>query len=60
MDELIERLRKDVERIRGDNDRTGPLSARSLRWEGMPTNPNGWRLLGDLANDIERLLNELT
>jgi len=57
-DSLRERLRKDVERIRGENDRTGPIAQKTIRWEGCPPNPNGWRLMGDLANDIEELLNE--
>lgn len=56
MDELIQRLKFDIDRIRIANDRTGPMSAHNLRWEGCPPNPNGWRLMGDLANDVEELI----
>lgn len=55
-DDIIVRLRKDIETIRESGDRTGSRSRRNLRWEGME-NPNGWRLMGDLANDVEKLLN---
>ncbi len=48
-----ERLRADMETIRQNRDRTGQLSLRPLRWVGEPM---GWRLMGDLADDIEELL----
>lgn len=60
MDEEIKaRLLADVERIRAARDRTGSLSLKPLRWEGTEHNPNGWRLMGDLADDIEALIKEL-
>lgn len=58
-DGLIKRLRKDIDEIRRNQDRTGPKGNRPMRWEGTPPNPNGWRLFGDLANDLEKLLDAL-
>lgn len=51
-----QRLRLDIEEIRRTQDRTGKKSERNFRWEGMPDNPNGWRKMGDLADDLEALL----
>lgn len=55
MEELLERLSKDVDAIRETNHRTGPKSDNPLRWVGLES-PNGWRLMGDLANDIQDLI----
>ncbi len=49
------RLRADVATIRTEGDQTGAKSGRELRWIGVP---QGWRRMGDLANDIEELLEE--
>lgn len=51
------RLRLDIDNIRTAGDRTGAKDKKPLRWEGCPPNPNGWRLMGDMANDVELLLN---
>ncbi len=56
MDEIINRLTQDIQRIRQSNDRTGKLSERVFRWEGEP---HGWRKMGDLADDLEQLLTSL-
>ncbi len=53
--DLKKRLALDVERIRQTDDRTGKLAERQFRWEGS-SNPNGWRVMADLANDIEEAL----
>jgi hypothetical protein len=55
---LIERLRADIHEIRTSHPRTGPKAEDVIRWEGTESNPNGWRRLKDLANDVEELLNE--
>lgn len=55
MSELTDRLRLDVKCIRKANDRTGKLAERIFRWVGEP---NGWRKMSDLADDIEQLLKE--
>lgn len=59
MEELVADLRADIATIREVRDRTGSMDSRPLRWVGCPPNPNGWRLMGDLANDLETLLNLL-
>lgn len=58
--ELIERLRLDVIELRSAQDRTGVKSQRPLRWEGMPKNPNGYRTFGDLADDLDIVIKDLT
>ena len=55
MSELRERIKLDIDRIRRANDRTGKLSERIFRWIG---DPNGWRTMGDLADDLELLIGE--
>jgi hypothetical protein len=47
------RLRADIAEIRAKRDRTGKLSQRPFRWIGEP---KGYRSYGDLANDLEELL----
>lgn len=53
--EIIERIKLDAVRIRQANDRTDSLATRPFRWEGVLLNPNGWRTLGHLADDLELL-----
>lgn len=52
----LSRVRQDFDRIRQENDRTGPVAERNLRWVGCDVNPRGWRTLGQLADDLELLL----
>jgi len=56
---LLVRIRMDAKRIREHGDRTGPLENKPLRWEGCTTNPNGWRLMGDLADDLDAIAEHL-
>jgi hypothetical protein len=57
-DEAIARIKLDIEGIWKKHDRTGALSGRNLRWEGTAANPNGWRTMAHLANDLELILDE--
>lgn len=56
--DLRTRLLADIADIRAKRERLDPKVKHIFRWEGLPHNPNGWRTLGDLANDIEQLLGE--
>ena len=56
MQEVIRRIKADIADIRKSGDRTGALALKNLRWVGMPENPNGWRTMGDLADDLEEIL----
>lgn len=58
--ELIERLKLDVIELRAAQDRTGKKSDRPLRWEGTQKNPNGYRTFGDLADDLDIIIQDLT
>lgn len=55
--EAVARLRLDLDTIDQTRDRTGKLAERNLRWVGEP---NGWRTMGELAQDIELVINKLT
>lgn len=57
--ELINRIRQDITRIHEAGDRTGPVADRPLRWEGVPANPNGWRRMRDLADDLQLIVEYL-
>lgn len=52
----LSRVRQDLDRIRQENDRTGPVAECNLRWVDCDVNPRGWRTLGQLADDLELLL----
>lgn len=54
--DVMERIKLDIIRIREGQDRTSTIATRHLRWEGAAINPNGWRLMGDLADDLEEIL----
>lgn len=57
--ELLNRLKSDVEAIHKPNDRTAAKAELPLRWEGFENNPLGWRTLGNIADDIQALLGQL-
>lgn len=56
-DSFRNRLRADIVAIQSIKSRTGYKKDVPLRWEGTAINPNGYRRLGDMAGDVEMLLN---